>query len=409
VVATLPTVIHPTAPTPASAPSSTPPASASDAPSVEPSATGAAGLPPILSQPLPNAGSLAFWSVGTVPGKLTLWRWNPAVGGAFVDVVDVPVWTATATTYQVLASPDGLRFAVVEHVPGDPATHDRVRVFNIGGYAQWISPQDMPRTVDMAWSADGNRLALGSVVTPWTVISFGDASNSVATRTYSFDTSAAERLLGFSADGTWLYGYETSGEAEFWQKPVRLDLAGDGLVQTLDAFPSGATALAESNATGPIDQIAPGTGAVVALNGTAKGSPEWIVRTGTTDRAIGVDPSASVIWAGPETLAELTGDSGGSGSGFALALAPVSPTTGGVSPTLNLGGGTTGGGEFGSLAGARGGYVLVVLATSQPQSGATGSGIEAVLVDATTGQVGVGLLPAGVPSGAEFAFAGWLP
>jgi hypothetical protein len=86
---------------------------------------------------------------------------------------------------------------------------------------------------------------------------------------------SAYGLIGFSADGSRLYGWETGGEAEWWQRPVAVDLAS-GVLSTLPGFPTDTlTGIGSSNATFPLERIAGGSGAALGQPLMAKGDPEW--------------------------------------------------------------------------------------------------------------------------------------
>ena len=402
VVSSLPTVSQPAATSSRPAPSAPSAASAmptpgdTAGPTGSPVPTAAAGLPEIGSGQFSGPG-LAFWSVGVAPGKLTLWTWNTARASAFADQVDVDVWTDPGTIYQVLVSPAGGRFAVVEHAPGDPASHDRTRVFTWSGQVLWTSPADQPRTIDLAWSNDGTALALGAVPAPWTVLLFGPAGVADLS-TYQLPGTNTYRLLAFSPDNAVLYGFETTGEAEFWQKPAALDLAR-GTISLVDAFPAGL----RGNAATAAGQINPDTGDVVATSGGATGDLHWITRHGTVETAVPVDADVQLTWADATTLAELSRVPATSGSGWQLALAPLQPGPG-VVPTLNLGAGDYRAG----LIGARDRVVLILVAPARMSPNRPPGWTEAVAVEVTSGRTAVGLAPDGAPAGTTFSFAGWI-
>ncbi len=288
-------------PTPPPTPSPTPspvPATPSPSPSSSPIAVD--GLPTIGTQPLPGAPQLAFWTLKD-DRTLSLWRWNPAAADGLQPWFEIaleagPYFSSEPTS--VVVSPDGRFIAVNEHAFGDPASHDLVRVFDATGHVLWTSPDGMPRTIDMAWAPDSSKLALGAVPLPWTVLTF-NSSGTVATKTYQLSTDAAYRMIGFTADATAIVGYESSGEAEFWDKPVSLDLA-TGKITSLDAFPGGLQSNTSNPGQGtyPLDRINETNGNVLAISGGAKGPATWVVKSGSSEEPVGVDSTDELAWSG---------------------------------------------------------------------------------------------------------------
>ena len=376
-------------------------------------------------QPFAGAPGAAFWSVGVVPNRITVWFWSPSSGGGLRDRglrdrVDLDAWTDEATSHQVVVSPDGKRIAVTEFT-GPGSARNRTRVFSVAGKLLWSSPAGMAPTQDVAWSAEGSYLALGAIPGPWTVVSF-DAGGNVSTNTYELPNDQAYRLLAFGPDNTILVGYETSGEAEFWQKPAMLNLhmpmvSNAPNVGPIDGFPGGLV----TNATTWhfLDQVNPKTGALLALSGVAKGTPEWILRQDSTDQKLAITPDRNVAWADADTILAV---------GPAAPL-PTPPTTATPPPDNYVGiwampaaGGplekvasfpgltpTNGAGYTPvDLVSARNGWVMVYVGAPQCCVGVTeeSGGYTQVTLVNVHDAAGVAAI---APAGTTFYFAGWLP
>ena len=301
----------------------------------------------------------------------------------------------------VLASPDGRFVAINEHLVGDPASHDVVQVFDAAGHVLWTSPDGSPRTIDMAWAPDSSRLALAAVPLPWTVLTFS-ASGTITTKTYQLSTDAAYRLIGFNAKATAIIGYESSGEAEFWDKPVSLDLA-TGTITSIDAFPGGMQSNASNPGQGtyPLDRINETNGDVLAVSGGAQGPANWVVKSGSNEQPVGVDSTDELAWSGDKIIdsAAVPGPTASSAGGWAVsAVEPGSPAT--LTPIVQFAPGPYTSG----LASSRDGFVLMGLLQLRGWPPIPGWS-EAVLVDVSSGNTGVGLR-----SGfGDLWFAGWLP
>ena len=269
----------------------------SAASSVSSPTAGAAGSPVASAAWTPDAPRFVLWT--RTDTAVTLWQWDPASGAGLRKWLAIETWSIPYSPNDgvtVLVSPDASRIAVVEHAFGDPASHDRTRVFDASGRVLWTSPADQPETIDLAWSIDGTMLALGAIPAPWTVVTFGPNGTADAA-TYNLTADGAYRLLAFSADDARLVGYETSGEAAFWDKPVALDLA-DGTVAPLETWPAGM----DTNATGPVQQINPDGGSVIAQPGRAKGTPDRVIRSASGDQPLNLDPGAQVQWSSADAI-----------------------------------------------------------------------------------------------------------
>jgi hypothetical protein len=240
-----------------------------------------------------------FWT--RTETSLTVWSWQPFSGTPLqqlfaIDTYDMPL----GTTYQptVLVSPDGARIAIGEHGYGDPASHDRTRVFDLSGHVLWTSGSDVRPTVSMAWSADGSKLALAGYSSPWTVLTF-ETDGSAAAKNYDLPSATGYGLIAFTSAGN-LVGYDGNGNAAFWQKPVLLDLSS-GQVSTLTAFP----AHLARNATGPIAAIDEETGRVLVYTPTTAPIGGWSVAESTSSlNPLPIDGASKVTWAGGDTIVE---------------------------------------------------------------------------------------------------------
>jgi len=361
------------------------------------------GLPTIGTQPLPGAPRLAFWTLKNET-TLILWRWDPASDGGLQRWFDI---TLKAGSYfsseptSVLVSPDGRFVAVNEHAVGDPASHDLVRVLDASGHVLLTSPDGMPRTIDMAWAPDSSKLALAAVPVPWMVLTF-NSSGTIATKTYQLSTDAAYRLIGFTAKATAIIGYESTGEAEFWDKPVSLDLA-TGKITTIASFPGGMRSNTSSDRQGtyPLDRINETNGDVLAISGGAKGPAAWVVKSATSETPVGVDTKAELAWSGDTIIA----------SG-AVPVATASPPAGWVVSTVKPGKPATltpivelGPGPYVStMASIRDGFVLLGLLQLRGWPVQPGWS-EAVLAAASSGRTAVAV----AKGSGDLWFAGWLP
>ena len=181
-----PATIGPGASMPPSAAASAPPAgtispSATSAPTplptAAPSPVAADGLPPIDSSPLP-APNLAFW---TVEGDaIHILLWDPMTS-EMTETATVETWTGDTIERTVLFAPNGALFAVHEIDVTTSSPVQRLRVFHFDGALWWEAPR-LTYVTALAWSADGTALAIGSLPTPWTVISIGDTARIVPAR-----------------------------------------------------------------------------------------------------------------------------------------------------------------------------------------------------------------------------------
>jgi hypothetical protein len=351
-----------------------------------------------------------WWSL-IAPDRIGLWRWDPSAPGRMTVAMTLDTWTGDQIQREVLLSPDGSKVAVHEVDPSimpscalgaTCGAASRIRVVGLDGHVLWTSATQPPVT-SMAWSPDGSALALGSVPVPWRVVDLSETTPHV--RTYELDDRDGYALLGFSEEGAKLYGYGTGGEAEFWQKPMVLDLA-TGAVGHPATFPGGIAALTHANATGPVDQVR-GDGSVLAMAGGAKGDLHWVVRDPTTgaETPLAVGADAQVAWGSGQA---------GDATFIALSRVPVTDDHGLAVRQLDDTGAELPGavalpdGAYKAvLVGVRGAYALVALTPIAVQ-GDREPVREVLLVDVGSVKIAVGLPPA-ANDGSGFTFAGWTP
>lgn len=260
-------IASPSASVVASAPAS-PSAPATSAPSVPPptpSATGVKGVPAIPSEPLVGAPGIAYW---TLKGEktMTIAEWRPD-GSAprfhfDVEIQADPSTTKRDTDRRVVVSPDGTRVVIAEST----TSFQRTRVFATDGKLLWTDPKPT-LSPDLAWSTDSDSLVVGAVPDAFTLVTFTGTEATAAVERFP---GAAYRFLGFSDSGDILYGWDTNGEADWWQTPFQVSAKG-GKVTPITTFGSGKTEpIAVSNGTTPTTNVAP--------------------ENGTTTQAAGVDP-----------------------------------------------------------------------------------------------------------------------
>ena len=170
---------------------------------------------------------------------------------------------------QVLVSPTGRYFAVAET---NLQARTRLRLTNDKGQVVW-SDQSANGIPALAWSGDGSQVAIAFAPRPWLVITA--AGQSTSAREYTLPDGSALKLIGFSADGASLLGYEGTGEAAPWEQPMSVDLASGSLAR-LAAFPP----IAASNTTTAAPRVDPLTGRVLDPGGLAGTEANWGMYTG---------------------------------------------------------------------------------------------------------------------------------
>jgi len=303
--------VPPSPSAPATGPSGSPGASTmpSSTPSESPSAAAAPGMPEFPTAPLTGAPAIAYWTLPSLT-SIAITTWAPD-GSAPLFSFTTDRWadpdpsTASVIARQVVVSPDGSRIVFAE-TDGSPKSLARVRVFGADGSVLWSSslPSGPP---DLVWSADGSRLVVGSQPATWRIVDFATGTAKVTTRTFP---GQAYRVLGFSRSGAILYGWDTQGEAEWWQTPFQVPVAG-GAVVPITRFSGKAEPLAQSNGTTPGSHVVdltvwsdtlqqpgvdPNTGRVLDRGG-ASGDGAWELRDGSTVATLRNSPSESLAWA----------------------------------------------------------------------------------------------------------------
>jgi hypothetical protein len=243
-------------------------------PSPTPRPTGVAGVPPIPSERLTGAPGIVYWTL-TTEDRITLAAWNPdgsrpAVSFSTDTWKDPSRADGIVIERRVVVSPDGRRVAFAE-TDFQGAGRARLRVFAADGTRLWTDPAPTGQP-DLAWSPDGSALVVGSQPATWKILTFGGSgAPHVVTRTFA---GQAFRVLGFSTSGAVLYGWDTNGEAEYWQTPFQV-VVPNGTPVSITRFSGKAQPLGVSNGTTAVTDVAP--------------------ENGTSTQTAGVDPKTSKV------------------------------------------------------------------------------------------------------------------
>jgi hypothetical protein len=240
-----------------------------------PSSRAPAPAPP-SNEPQPRSVRAALWTLSD-PTHITVSHWgikteNPMkVPAPFtIDTWPDPDKASGSVIFrQVLASPTGRYFAISET---DPRARTRLRLTNNRGQVVW-SDESANGVPSLAWSGNGAQLAIAFAPEPWLVVK--TAGQSASARQIPLPAGSALKLVGFSADGQSLLGYEGTGEAAPWEQPMAVDLAS-GEVARLAAF----AAIAASNTTTVAPRVDPLTGRVLDPGGLAGTEANWGMYTG---------------------------------------------------------------------------------------------------------------------------------
>jgi hypothetical protein len=385
-----------------SASPSVPVATAGPSPVASPtphSTSAAANIPPVATTALPGAPDAYFWSA-TDDGTIRIWLWT--TGQPLKALLAVPggvPGSATDVRRTVVAAPDGRAFAIAETMTS--SGNGQLRIVNadgtgaraIKGLGDWT----------VVWAADGSRVAYAILPEPWTVAT-AKVDGTWTVRTYE-PTDEPAALFAFSTDGASLYGYKTQGEADFWERPVRLNLK-TGAYTDLRAYPSGGAGVAITNGTTKADQVDAAMGWVVD-SGTARGAG-WETREGTKATplapAVGGGPEGQpVVWGPDDRLVIDQVPAGGAGRPNGVTVGTAARTDDMAVAAFKLAGGTYRAG----LLGVRNGYALLGIGAVAGQTTADGQPYwdEAIMIDLADGTTAV-MVPDD-PNARQVHLAGW--
>ncbi|TMJ93701.1 MAG: hypothetical protein E6G67_11620 [Actinobacteria bacterium] len=359
----------------------TPSASTVSASPTPVSTSAAPGIPGVPSTPLPDAPDAFFWTSAS-DGSIVVSHVRP--GGDLGVLCSVrgfpdPASSLDSISRTLLVSPNGSAFVLAESLTGSQSK-SRLRLFSIDGTQRYES--DDLGTWTITWAPDGKRVAIGITPGPWTVLS-AQPDGSWSAKSYDLPGDQPYGLLAFSANGRYVYGYATQGEADFWDgPPLRVDLS-TGATKPLAAFPTGDAAIGQSNVTTLADLVEPTTGRIVD-----PGGPQglgWEVRDGSRRARLLIKPVMSaegpgVAW-GPASYLALDATGDPSANGFTLATASLTGTT--LSPeqtVFAMDRGT----YTARLVGVRDGFALVAVVASDRAQRQTGFD-EAIVVRLSDG------------------------
>ena len=210
-------------------------------------------MPAIASEALAGAPGIAYWTL-TAPDTVTVSEWRPDGGPprfrfSVSTLADPDLAKGDLVDRRIVVSPSGRWMVFAETAPTA-----RTRVFATDGSLIWTDPT--PTFIpDIAWSADGSTLVIGSQPATWKILTLPATGGTLKVETRVFP-DAAYRVLGFSTSGAVLYGWDTNGEAEYWQTPFKVVLAG-GDPTKITRFSGQDDPLAVSNGTTDATQIDP--------------------------------------------------------------------------------------------------------------------------------------------------------
>lgn len=291
------------APSASSGPTSPPPS---------PSATGVKGLPAIPSEALAGAPGIAYWTL-TAVGQVTITEWRPDGGAprfrfSVSTMHDPDLAKGDLVDRRIVVSPDGRRVVFAEST----TAFARTRVFGTDGSLVWTDAQPTGYP-DLAWSADGTRLVVGSQPATFKILTFDASGRAPTLKVRVFN--GAYRVLGFSASGAVLYGWDTTGEQDWWMTPFRVAVAGGNPV-SITRFSGQPDPLALSNGTTPTTNVAPADASTTMVAGVDPktyrvldtGGPSgrlngWEVRDGNSaTKLTGLTTDMALAWAADGSL-----------------------------------------------------------------------------------------------------------
>ena len=399
--------------TPSASLVASPSVSATPSPSVPPptpSVTGVKGVPAIPTEPLAGAPGIAYWaltvqtSVASPSGgpdgakpRFSFTRCRTEVDPCF----DVKAISADCLgvnggmVRQIVVSPDGKRVVFAESMK----TFARTRVFGTDGKLLWLDSRPT-FTPDLAWSADGTRLVIGAQPDTFKLLTFSGGATPTAT-IHTFP-GAAYRFLGFSDSGAILYGWDTNGEADWWQTPLQVTIGKD-TVTPIVRFSGKGEPIAVSNGTTPTIDIEPEEGTTTQVagvdpktyrvldTGDLSGQGDtWEVRDGNgpTDgtKLQGLTTDISLAW-GPDGSIVVADVSQTKNPATITTVAVAAPGTA-LTPTFSVPAGT----YWRLFEGSRGGFAALGLGARRSGDAPWIGADELVAVDLATARSAV-LIP----------------
>jgi hypothetical protein len=265
-------------------------------------------------------------------------------------------------------------------------------------------------TPDIAWSADGTQLVIGSQPATWKIVTFGGAKPSVATRDFQ---GQAYRVLGFSRSGKTLYGWDTNGEADWWATPFHVTVVGGNPV-SITRFSGQADPLALSNGTTATSNCAPDDGSTTQVAGVDPktyrvldtGGPSgtlngWEVRDGNSATKLsGLAMDMALAWGadGSIVVADVTHTDRPATITTVAASAPGTP----IAPTFSVPAGS----YWRLFDGSRSGFALLGLGGHRGGDAPWLGADELVAIDLTSAASAVFVPADGVLTG--FHPDGWI-
>ena len=384
-----PSAVANATPSPSVAASPSPSASSGPtSPPPTPVPTGVKGVPAIASEALAGAPGIAYWTLSAV-GKVTISEWRadgsaPRFGFSVSTMHDPDPAGGVTVDRRIVVSPDGGSMVFAE----TSGTTARTRVFSTDGTLLWTDPQPT-FTPDLAWSADGSELVVGSQPATWKILTFPKAGGTPSVKTREF-SGAAYRVLGFSKSGAVLYGWDTNGEADWWMTPFHVTVVG-GNPASITRFSGQADPLALSNGTTATSNVAPDDGSTTQVAGVDPktyrvldtGGPSgaldgWEVRDATATKLSGLTMDMALAWGadGSIVVADVTHMDRPATITTVAASAPGTP----IGPSFSVPAGS----YWRLFDGSRSGFALLGLGAHRTGDAPWLGADELVAIDLTT-------------------------
>lgn len=395
-------------------PNGTPGSATSPAPAAltgPPTSTRHEQLLPIASRTLPDAPEP--YVIRQVGSDAEIHAWSPGddslhLIGRFPGAVEGD----HATNFAFL-SPDGQWLLVLTVTGKSLESDDTARLVDVDGRVAWESA-GVTGFGGIAWSPDSHGLVLSAGPETWWLlriiggevtarrIAVSTASAPVASPAASASPSAVVRTrlrpIGFSVDGSAVYGALTSAIDGTVQPAIRVAVAG-GAVAPISAYPvRGSARLAPSTAVNQVVDPTTGRTATWGLNASIPGGPPAIeVRAADATIAyrLQIGVALGLEWSDDGRLIVLDAD------GFPfpnrMSLLPVAHDGKVGAPLV-----TTGPVDSGGILGLQGDYAVLVFRTVRPSDQTQvvvvglADGASSALVlppEETVDIVGGGLLP----------------